>query len=72
MKVHNKNYRGTCYTSSKNNHCRSECPDNSTGDNFARVESPVAFPVVMGVTVTHARPFPGARIMFMNDGETWM
>jgi hypothetical protein len=50
----------------------SEFPDNNTGGNSARVDSPSAFPAVMDVTATPARPFSEARHMFERDGETWM
>jgi hypothetical protein len=65
-------FRGVCYGCGKKGHRISECPYNNTGGNFAQVDSPVAFPAVMDVTATPARPFSEARHMFKRDGETWM
>jgi hypothetical protein len=65
-------FRGVCYGCSKKGHRRSECPDNNTGGNSAQVDIPVAFPAVMDVMATPARPFSEARHMFERDGETWM
>jgi uncharacterized protein YeeX (DUF496 family) len=67
-----RSFRGVCYGYGKKCHRRSECPDNDTGGNSARVDFPVTFPAVMDVTVTHTRPFSEARHMFERDGETWM
>jgi hypothetical protein len=36
------------------------------------MDSPVAYPAVMDVTATLARPLSEARHMFERDGETWM
>jgi hypothetical protein len=65
-------FRGVCYGSGKKGHRTSECPDNSTGGNSAQVDSSVAFPAVMDVTATRARPFSEAQHMFEHDEETWM
>jgi hypothetical protein len=65
-------FRGVCYGCGKKGHRRSECPDNNTGGNYAHVDSPVAFPAVIDVTATPAKPFSEARHMFKRDGETWM
>jgi hypothetical protein len=64
-------FSGICYSCGKKGHRTSECLDIGTGGNSARVESPVAFPAVMDVTVTLVRPFSEARTMMMSDGETW-
>jgi hypothetical protein len=51
-------FRGVCYGCGKKGHRRSECPDNNFGGNSAHVDSPVAFPAVIGVTTnTRARLF---------------
>jgi hypothetical protein len=50
----------------------SECPDKNTGGISSHLDSAVAFPAVMDVTVTPARPFSEARHVFMRDGETWI
>jgi hypothetical protein len=60
------------YGCGKKGHRKSECPDNNTGGNSAQVDSPVAYPVVMDVTATPARPCSEARHIFERDGETWM
>jgi hypothetical protein len=52
-------------------HRKSKCPDYNTGGNSAHVDSPVAFPAVMDVTATPARPLSEARHMFERDGKTW-
>jgi hypothetical protein len=65
-------FRAVCYGCGKKGHRRSECPDNNTGGNSAKVDSSVAFPAVTDVTTTHARPFSEARQMFERDGETWI
>jgi hypothetical protein len=65
-------FRGVCYGCGKKGHRMSECPDNNTGDSSAQVDSHVAFPAVIDVTATPARPLAEARHMFERDGEKWM